>query len=209
MKNLPRIGDLVFVQTDDDPEAQLRSRVEDVRDPLITIAPPSDGNKTRDLERSEKIALEWLLERGLGKATATVLSHVDVGVPGICVQLDAEPIVDQRREHARAELILDIDLWLPSLDGTIPTVTGTTLDVSGGGLRAVIPAVLEPDSLVRITLDMPEGKAIDALVRVVAQRDDGVVAMAFHEIVPFERERLIKAVFASYKSAAMVRRPGT
>ncbi len=98
-------------------------------------------------------------------------------------------------------------MWPPEPDGPGDPVSGVTLDVSGGGLRAVIPYEFDPGSLVRISVDLPDGIPVDALARVVAQRDEGVVAFKFDEIVPADRERLIRAVFASYRMSAGVRRP--
>jgi hypothetical protein len=211
VKNLPNISDLVLVRLSDS-EVVWRSRVEDTKeDGFVTIAPPSDGTTTHELPLFAAVALEWIVDRGLGSVTGAVFSIVDVGVPGICVKLDAEPVIDQRRENARAEIVLDIEVRTadPAGDifGILPEpVTGVTLDISGGGLRAVIPTQLVPDTLVRIAIEMREGKAVEVLARVVAQRDDGVIAFEFYEILPADRERLIKMVFASHRTAVLIRR---
>ena len=81
-----------------------------------------------------------------------------------------------------------------------------TLDISGGGLRAALPAPLEQGSIVRFAVELPEGQPVEGLVRVIGQRDD-CMAFEFHDIVPADRERLIRAVFASYRRDAAVRRP--
>lgn len=213
MNNLPNIADLVLVRLGDS-ETVLRSRVEDTKeDGFVTIAPPSDGTTTHELPLFSAVALEWIVDRGLGSATGTVFSIVDVGVPGICLKLDAEPVIDQRRENARAEMVLDIEVRTTNPNagalGILPEpVTGVTLDISGGGLRSIIPTELAPDTLVRIAIEMPEGKAIEAVARVVAQRDDGVVAFEFYEILPADRERIIKMVFASHRTAVLIRKSG-
>jgi c-di-GMP-binding flagellar brake protein YcgR len=200
---LPKINELVLVRTGS-PESVLRSRVEDAAPGVLTIAHPSDGLTAHRLPTSTRVTLEWLVERGIGTVTGVVSAHVDIGIPALTVQLNTTPVVYQRREHARADLVLEVAVW-PSEDEPL-SVPGVTLDISGGGFRAVIPVELEPDSLVRIEVELPEGAPIEALARVVAQREDGVVAFQFHEIVPNDRERMIRAVFASYRIAASVRR---
>jgi hypothetical protein len=204
MKTLPPLNTLVLVRVGE-PESVLRSRVEEVEDGFISIAYPSDGEVEHQLPVSTQVTLEWLVERGLCTATGAVFAFVTVGPPALRIKLDAEPIVYQRREHARAELVLELDVYLADPD--VPPVSGVTLDVSGGGLRAVMSATFAPDSLVRVSVDLPDGRPVEALARVVAQRDDGVVAFKFDDIVADDRERLIRAVFTSYRASAMVRRP--
>jgi PilZ domain-containing protein len=204
MKTLPPLNTLVLVRVGE-PEQVLRSRVEEVSDGFVSIAYPSDGETEHQLPVSTQVTLEWLVERGLCTATGAVFSFVTAGPPALNIKLDAEPIVFQRREHARAELVLELDVYLADPDA--PPVSGVTLDVSGGGLRAVMSETFALNSLVRVSVDLPDGRPVEALARVVAQRDDGVVAFAFDDIVADDRERLIRAVFTSYRATAMVRRP--
>ena len=86
--------------------------------------------------------------------------------------------------------------------------SGVTLDLSGGGMRAVIDAAVQPEQLVRFSLDMGDVKPVDGIARVVDVRDDNIVALELHEIVPFDRERLIKAVFASFSGQSPIKRHG-
>jgi c-di-GMP-binding flagellar brake protein YcgR len=203
---LPKVNQLVLVQVGES-VTLLRSRIEDSVPDCLTIAYPSDGLTAHRLPLGAEVKLEWLVERGLGAVEGAVRSHVDIGVPAIEIALTSEPVAFQRREHARADLVLELEVWPPEPDGPGDPVSGITLDVSGGGLRAVIPFEFDPGSLVRIAVDLPDGQPVEALARVVAQRDEGVVAFKFDEIVPADRERLIRSVFASYRISAAVRRP--
>lgn len=204
MKSLPTVNELVLVRIGE-PETVLRSRVEEAVPGFLSIAYPSDGEIEHQLPISTQVTLEWLVERGLCTATGAVVKYVNVGLPALSIMLDAEPIVFQRREHARAELVLEVDVWMADPDE--PPISGVTLDVSGGGLRAVMSAQFAPDSLVRLSVDLPDGRPVEALARVVGQRDDGVVAFQFDDIVAEDRERLVRAVFASYRLSQAVRRP--
>jgi c-di-GMP-binding flagellar brake protein YcgR len=205
MMRLPRINELVLVRVGE-PEFVLRSRVEGRRPGFLSIAHPSDGLTARSLPLATEVTLEWLVKRGLGTVTGTVVAFVEIGVPALSIRLDSEPAVFQRRTHVRSGLVLELDVW--PADPDVPTISGVTLDVSGGGLRALLPVALEPGSLVHVSVDMPTGAPVEALARVVNQRDDGEVAFEFDDIVATDRERLIRAVFASYRVAAFLRRAG-
>ena len=145
-----------------------------------------------------------MVGRGLGSVEGLVAGHADLGVPTLTVELVSDVVLKQRRDYARADLILPVEIW-PDAECDEP-VAGMTLDVSGGGLRAVLQADLEAGELVRIAVELPEGHAVEGLARVIGQRDD-CTAFQFHDIVPADRERLIKAVFASHRRDAAVRRP--
>jgi c-di-GMP-binding flagellar brake protein YcgR len=207
MNGLPAVNELLLVRVGR-PEVILRSRVHDVAPGFLAIAYPSNGQSDRQLPITTQVTLEWLVARGLCRVGGTVAAYVDVGLPALKIKLDGEPIVYQRREHARADLVLDVDVWTPDADIDDALASGITLDISGGGMRAVLSTELDAHAaLVRISLDLPDGKPLDALARVVALRNDGIVAFKFEEIVAGDRERLIRAVFASYRLSAQVRRP--
>jgi c-di-GMP-binding flagellar brake protein YcgR len=195
---MPPVNRLVAVQVEGS-ETVYRSRIEDVGDGTIFLALPSDGHTEHRFAVGSLVTLEWFADRGMGRVAGVVTGHADVGVPALVVELDGAPELVQRREHARAGLMLGIDVWPDAADDE--PVSGITLDVSGGGLRAVINAPLEEDSLLRFSVNLLEGKVVSGLARVVDVRDDDVVAFELHDLVPADRERLIRAVFASYRES--------
>jgi len=199
----PEINRLVLVHRAD-ADATLRSRVEGVTPGQLSIAYPSDGQTDYRLPVGTELQLEWVVGRGLGTVEGVVVGHTDLGVPTLTIDLVSEPVVNQRREHARADLVLDVEVW-PDADCEEP-VTGVTLDISAGGLRAALATPLEPNSIIRFAVDLPDGGPLEGLVRVIEQRDD-CVAFEYHDIVAADRERLVRAVFASYRRDASVRRP--
>ncbi|HZQ82109.1 MAG TPA: PilZ domain-containing protein [Gaiellaceae bacterium] len=196
MTSLPDINTLIVVHVDGS-DTLYRSRVEGVGDGMLTIALPSDGLTEHRLAHRTLVSVEWRFGRGIGSVDGIVAGHLDVGVPALQLQLVSEPIFFQRREHARGDVVLCVDIW-PDAESDEP-VTGVTLDVSGGGVRAVIETDLEPGELVRIAVHLREGPPVTGVARVVACRDESVVAFEFHEIVAADRERLIRTVFASYR----------
>lgn len=199
----PEINTLVYIRVPNS-ELVMRSRVEGGEDSRLQIALPSDGRTDHRLPTRTEMTVEWMVGRGVGSVDAVVVGHGDVGVPTLIVEMTSEIVLRQRRDYARADLMLPIEIWADA-ESDEP-VTGMTLDVSGGGVRAIIEADLRPGELVRLSLELPEGHAVEGLARVIGQRDD-CVAFQFHDIVPADRERLVKAVFASHRRDATVRRP--
>jgi len=196
---LPQINTLVTVRVEGS-DTLYRSRIEGADERALAIALPSDGLTEHRLANRTLVGVEWCVGRGLGSVEGIVAGHTDLGVPALVIELLSQPILFQRREHARADVVLDIEIW-PDPEDEEP-VAGVTLDVSGGGLRAVIPADVEAGQLVRFLVNMPDGRTVNGLARVVAQRDDDIVALEFNEIVQADRERLIRTVFASYQGPA-------
>ena len=204
MTPLPQINTLVTVRVEGS-DTLYRSRIEGADERALAIALPSDGLTEHRLANRTLVGVEWCVGRGLGSVEGIVAGHTDLGVPALVIELLSQPILFQRREHARADVVLDIEIW-PDPEDEEP-VAGVTLDVSGGGLRAVIPADVEAGQLVRFLVNMPDGRTVNGLARVVAQRDDDIVALEFNEIVQADRERLIRTVFASYQGPAARREP--
>src|SRR5258708_14693263 len=131
----------------------------------------------------------------MGVVEGTVTGHADVGVPALVITLTSTPRIIQRREYVRADMVLELELW-PDGDDEEP-VPGVTLDVSGGGLRAMLPAPVELGALVRLSVSCPPGPPIGATGRVVETRDEGIIPLQFHEIIPSARQHPILPVFAS------------
>jgi c-di-GMP-binding flagellar brake protein YcgR len=199
MTALPQINTLIAVRVDDS-ETIFRSRVEGCDPGTLAIAMPSDGMTAHRLANNTFISVDWSVGRGIGSVNGVVTGSIDLGVPALMIHLTGEPVVFQRREHARADVVLQLVVWPdPEDDEPVP---GVTLDVSGGGMRAVIPTPLENEQLIRFRVDIPDGTAVNGLARVVDQREDDIVALEFHEIVLGDRERLIRTVFASYRGPA-------
>ena len=205
MTQLPEINSLIAVHVEGS-DILYRSRIEGIDGAKLIVALPSDGMTEHRLAHGTRLSVEWFVGRGIGSVDGFVAGHTDVGVTGLIVELLGEPEIFQRRNHARGDVCVNIDIW-PDPEDEEP-VTGVTLDLSGGGMRAVIAADVEREQLVRFSLDMGDVKPINGIARVVDTRDGDIVALELHEIVPGDRERLIKAVFASYRGESPLKRNG-
>jgi c-di-GMP-binding flagellar brake protein YcgR len=198
----PRINDLVIVKIDDS-GAELRSRIEDATPGNLSIAYLSDGLTQHRLPHGTRVTLEWLLTGGVGNVDAIVVGQREDVISMLDLQLVSEPMLVQRRRHVRADMVLDIMVCVD--EESDDWVGGVTLDVSGGGVRVLVPAELPLGSRPRIAIDLPDGGSIEAAAIVVAHRDEGIACLAFDEIVPSDREQVIRAVFRSFQLAATLR----
>ena len=177
-------------------EGELHSRVEDLMDDgSILIAEPS-GEDVR-LATGSSLEIEWRLRSGVARQTATVVKHVDNGIATILIKPQDEPRVIQRRDYIRIDVLLTVFVETHlGQEGK-----GTTVDVSGGGMRAVVPFELKDGQTVDFGIVLPDderevrGKALT--IRKVA---DETYAFGFSQIPEADRERLIKFVFARQQS---------
>ncbi len=188
----PRIHTPLFVHVEGF-AGELRSRVEDLPDDgTIVIANPSADGADFTLALGREIELEWVIKRGVARQLAVVRDRVDVGVPGLALEPLGEPEATQRRNYVRVEVLLPV---VVEPERGQP-VRGTTLDVSGGGMRAAISARLDHGQPVQVTLGLPNGDPITCGACTIRPVDKEVYAFEFEEIAGPDRERLIRFVFA-------------
>jgi c-di-GMP-binding flagellar brake protein YcgR len=190
--NRPKINTTLRLHVDGF-DGDVRSRVEDLfADGTIVIGNPSVGGSDFTLAVGRVVELEWSIKRGVARQLTVVRDHVDVGVPGLLVEPLAEPEATQRRGFVRVDALLPV---LVEPERGEP-VRGTTLDVSGGGMRAVIAARLEDGEAVRVTIGLPNDEPISCVACTIRYVDKEVYAFEFDEIGTRDRERLIRFVFA-------------
>ena len=174
-------------------DGEVRSRVEDVRDDgRIVIANPSVDGVDFTLAVGREVGLEWSIKRGVARQDAVVVAHVDVGVPALLLQPLGAAVAHQRRGFVRVEALLPVAVVRE--DGE--EHRGTTLDVSGGGLRAVISTQLEDGEGVKVAIGLPDQPPVRCHACTIRFVDKDTYAFEFDEIEPSERERLIRFVFS-------------
>jgi c-di-GMP-binding flagellar brake protein YcgR len=199
---LPDINQRIGVRTQRN-DVPLTSRVEDLRNgDEVLIALPSDGATSYPLAINEEVSLEWPTDRGIVRVDGTVLSREDIGVPVLVIEVDSSKTV-QRRDYVRVDLELQVDLMLG-----VQEFEGTTVDLSGGGMRAAFDADLDLNASYDLYLMLPdEEKAIEGVAQIVRRIDKTTYAFRFVQMRPLVRERLIHYVFDAHRrSFANLRR---
>lgn len=192
---LPAVNQLVSVVVAHG-DRRLATRVEDVRDGVVVIAPPSENGIAYPLVIGEEIALEWPTARGLLRGLGAVSARTwEEDVPLVEVAI-WESSVLQRREFVRAQAVVRGELLR---DGEEP-IPVTSLDLSGSGVNLVVTGcTLEPGENVSISLWLPDWGEIEAIATVVRCSETREYGLRFLEIEPAARERLIRFVFAEHR----------
>jgi c-di-GMP-binding flagellar brake protein YcgR len=183
----------------------LSSRVEEIGEGWIAIAPPSESGRERELEPGAAISFQWVTPRGLGVAYGFVRGDAGLEVPAIAVDLDGEPELVQRRRHVRADAFVRIVITPAARAHAKQPAIGTTLDLAGGGIRARVPGWLQAGDRVNVRICLDEDEAVGAVARVVRRVDEETVALEFEDIEVSERERLVRDVFRRLRKALVVR----
>jgi c-di-GMP-binding flagellar brake protein YcgR len=204
MKMLPAMNQHVAVVLEGSVDL-LSTRVEEVGQDWIAIAPPAADGREISLPEGSRITLKWITPRGLGIAEGVVRGSADIGVPGIVVGLADEPEIVQRRQHVRADAFVRIAVMPDTPSSGKQPAIGTTLDLAGGGLRARVPSWIEQGEIVNVRLYIDDEQTVIAKARVVRRIDEETVALEFDEIPLGERERLVRYVFRKLRQALKVR----
>jgi c-di-GMP-binding flagellar brake protein YcgR len=195
---LPDVNQKIAVRLSDW-RGELYSRVEDAGDGILMIALPSDGTTVHTLAVGRQVTIEWITSRGLACTPGVVDGRARDGrVPMLSIAVTGETTLVQRRDYVRAEAFVPVTITL-ARENAEP-VTGITLDVSGGGLRARLPIAAAVDDIVRVALELEEGE-IAAVARITRRIDENTIAFQFTEISQPSREKLIRFVFAAHRRA--------
>ena len=164
-------------------------------DILMLVLMLDDGDEIGQ-DALEPLVLEYVSARGVirfhGQA---VLQERDL----VRFEVSTQPEVTQRREFVRVPSVQNVVL------GGEPGATminGKAIDLSGGGMLLTGASGLEPDSVIRFSLNLGVGAGeIEGRARVVRSDDDGRRALVFEEISEDDRQRLIHFVFERQREA--------
>jgi c-di-GMP-binding flagellar brake protein YcgR len=195
---LPQFSEQVGVRLDQT-GVRLHSRVEDVAPDRLLLATPSDGVQEVPLPVGADLAVEWVTARGLARVPGRSTGPGRISIPTVSIELLGRPEIFQRREYVRASAALQIEACLT---GTTEEFEGLSVDISGGGIRASIPALdAEVGSLLSLWLGLPD-KGAEATVKVLRRQDPDVYVLVFEHIAEKERERVIHHVFERLRASA-------
>jgi c-di-GMP-binding flagellar brake protein YcgR len=178
-----------------DVEDDLHSRVHDLMDDgSILIAEPSEDVR---LATGTTVEIEWRLRSGVARQAVTVVKHVANGFSSVLVKPQDEPKVIQRRDFARIDVRLTVFIETHlGQEGR-----GTTVDISGGGMRAIVPFELEDGQAVDVGILLPEDeRKVRCKATTIRKVGEKTYAFGFLDIREAERERIVKFVFARQQS---------
>jgi c-di-GMP-binding flagellar brake protein YcgR len=190
-------------------EVELRSRIEDASDGSLTIAMPSDGRSERPLPRGASVYLDWISDRGVVRVRGVVSEFVQIPIPALQIVIAGESEIHQRRNYVRAsanltvsaaplrerdadadadaELEAELEPW---------TVSGTTFDLSGGGMRVRFHGYeAEIGDRLRFEVVLPDETVIRVIGTITRRPLPEVYCVQFDEIDQRAQERVVRLVF--------------
>lgn len=200
---------------------------------VIHIAAPIVYGKAVILGVGAYFNLCFYSSKGLFQCNCTVLSnHKEVNTIVSVVRITTNLVKYQRRQYYRLECILDIRYRIVSteeeiLESKLRTdgfqndqereagkakldefakawISGTVVDISGGGARYNSSKQHSPGDKVKIKLDLALNNAVKSMIiganliastRIVNRFDTFEHRIEFSEITPREREDLIRFIF--------------
>lgn len=188
-------------------ETELRSRIEDTGEGSLTIAMPSDGRTERPVPRGAVVYLDWICDRGVVRVRGVVSEFVRIPIPALLVVIDGEPEIHQRRNYVRASTNLVVKATpdrLPAADEEeVPSVQGTTFDMSGGGMRVRLQGFeAELNDRIKFDITMPDETVIQAAGKITRRPLPDVYCVQFDEIDKRAQERVVRLVFERLGSLA-------
>jgi c-di-GMP-binding flagellar brake protein YcgR len=183
------------------------TRIEDVKDGYLVIATPMKQREYVRLEQGQKIMLQ--VQRRNNPYffdTAVIGTIFDEGRQFVQVRRPPDNAGVSLRQHVRVNVVIsDAQFWVEGSNSKFgPTVTGTVMDISAGGLQTMTKDGLPEGglALTRMTLSRQAGHLM-ANVKVLRDyertSDVGVKSHRSHcqfvDLGDKERDRLIKFVF--------------
>ena len=188
-------------------ETELRSRIEDTGEGSLTIAMPSDGRTERPVPRGAVVYLDWICDRGVVRVRGVVSEFVHIPIPALLVVIDGEPEIHQRRNYVRASTNLVLKATpdrLPTADEEeVPSVQGTTFDMSGGAMRVRLQGFeAELNDRIKFDITMPDETVIQAVGKITRRPLPDVYCVQFEEIDKRAQERVVRLVFERLRSLA-------
>jgi len=121
----------------------------------------------------------------------------------------------QQRNWLRVDVNIPVNATLMEEARMGDTLSGTIIDISGGGLSMILPVKLQSDSVLLLNFKLPgHGQIMDLPVKVVRVIESSagkpskiVYSVAFENEINLIREKIIKYVFEKQRENLMIRQP--
>ncbi|MCX7795019.1 MAG: flagellar brake protein [bacterium] len=187
-----------------DYQGYYNSRIEGINDEEIVLALPFIGTIPVPVRIGEKISIYSVSDDAVYRVDGEIIKRQLEPIPLLQVKINKDIVRVQRRRYVRIPIVLNIQYKLKETDKIYYTYSK---DISGGGIRIVLPEVLNIHSIVEVRIELPppelsincEGEIvwIDKQEIVVNNRKEEIIhaGIKFTLIEEKERERLIRFLF--------------
>ena len=170
----------------------LAVRVEKADERGITVS--AEPGYDRAFVPGREVEVEWSEGSAVNVLRGTVAAAVTEGRrPRLAIRVTQPAERVQRREHVRVRVAVPFTAW--TADGSSKGTRGTTIDLSGSGMLATGNLELWPDLDVELALELPGQDPVDIMAVVARLVKPNAVGFRYTEILPGDRDRLIKFLF--------------
>ena len=182
-------------------EGKYRTRIEDVGERLILVGSPFINGDIIPLRIGTKLKLIFWDELSAYSFLTEIKQRVAEPIHMFVLSMPDSILRVQRRNFVRVTAIKPITFQTVTSEGLSDSVKGTTLDLSGGGLRFLTEELVEDKSILNVQLTLPKG---DMQIPVLVCRADKLedskpqrycVSTEFHEMQERVRDQIIRYIF--------------
>lgn len=203
-----KVGLMLNISTDDEPEKNYKSRIADIQEEGIAIELPIEEGTGwfKPFLPNTSLRCFFFETDGVAYAFPTrVLKIVRGNIPMLLISMPEDKHFEkiQRRDYLRVAANLEFSLTIKHEGKEDQVVEGTTVDLSGGGLAytVVTPSGRQKDEIVQGRLSIPmeklgpinvsfEGRIIRVLK--LSDRPFDNIAIRFEKIDERDREKIIR-----------------
>ena len=151
----PPVNALVWIRLPCCDSAIHPSRVENLAGGNLVLAAPSKPHTSLVPAPERPFIIGWKDGPGTAQVSVQFMEDNHDGVPTWTVEALEKPEVIQRRRFVRAPWQQDVVIRLPTQE-----IEGRMLDISEGGLRALIPKVNEPRNYFHVEFELAERTSV-------------------------------------------------
>lgn len=180
------------------------TRIEEISEGKITLALPFIGTVPVPIRIGERISIFSPSKDAVYKVDGEVIKRQIEPIPLLYIAVNGEVVRVQRRNFVRVPIVLKTIYTVKSSGKLYDTYTK---DISGGGMKIVLPEILNTNEILQIRIELPtpegpincEGEVrwIDKEERLVGDKvEENIYAgIEFVLIEEKDRDRLIRFLF--------------
>jgi len=182
-------------------EGKYRTRIEDVGERIILVGSPFINGDIIPLRIGTKLKLIFWDELSAYSFSTKIKQRIAEPIHMFVLTMPDSILRVQRRNFVRVTAIKPITFQTVTSEGLSDSIKGTTLDLSGGGLRFLTEQLVEDKSILNVQLALPKG---DMQIPVLVCRSDKIedskpqrycVSTEFYEIQERDRDQIIRYIF--------------
>lgn len=176
-----------------------RTRIEDVNKDSITVLSAYDKNTVVSLRIDTEVEVIYYDKLSAYAFNARIVDRVSSPIYAYILSLLSKMKKVQRRRYFRVPVIYPVTVSRILPNGLSKPISGTTIDLSGGGMLIQLNQPLEVGAKISAEFDLPDLK-IKTAARVVRtckdqEKNTYLLGIEFRDLSEPQRDKIIRCVF--------------